>query len=96
MQKYNINGNLISAIEYFYHKAESAVQMNGSTGEWYRITDGVRQSCLLLPTLFNISVTRFISDALEEHDVKISVGGRTILNIWFAMALMLLLMKNRN
>ena len=25
-----------------------------------------------------------MSDALEEHDGKISIGGRTITNLWFA------------
>ena len=56
----------------------SAVQMNGSIGEWFRTTVGVRQGCLLSPTLFNMS------DALEEHDGKVSIGGRNITNLQFA------------
>ena len=58
--------------------------MNGSIGEWFRTTDGVRQGCLLSPTLFNIFLERIMSNALEEHDVKVSIGGRNITNLRFA------------
>ena len=53
-------------IEQLYDKATSAVQMNGSIGEWFRTTVGVRQGCLLSPTLFNIFHERIMSDALEN------------------------------
>ena len=58
--------------------------MNGSIGEWFRTTVGVRQGCLLSPTLFNIFLERIMSDALEEHDGKVSIGGRNITNLRFA------------
>ena len=54
MRKYNINANLVRTIEQLYDKATSAVQMNGSIGEWFRTAIRVRQGCLLSPTLFNI------------------------------------------
>ena len=55
MRKYNINANIIRVIENLYDKAQSAVLFNGSTGDWIRTTVGVRQRCLLSPTLFNTS-----------------------------------------
>ena len=42
------------------------------------------QGCLLSPTLFNIFLERIMSDALEEHDGKVSIGGRKITNLLFA------------
>ena len=68
MRKYNINVNLVSAIEHLYNTAISALQMNGSTGEWFRTTIGGWQGCLLSSTFFNIFHERIKSDALEEHD----------------------------
>ena len=58
--------------------------MNGSTGELFQTTVGVRQGCLLSPTLFNIFLKRIMSNALEEHDGKVSIDGRTITNLRFA------------
>ena len=76
MQKYNISTNLVHTIEQLYDRATSKVQMNGSMGEWFRTTVGVRQGYLLPATLFNIFIQRIMSDALEEHDGKVSIGGR--------------------
>ena len=84
MRKYNISANLGRTIEQLYDKATSSVQMNGSIGDWFRTTVGVRLGCLLSPTLFNIFLERIMSDALEEHDGKVSIGGRNITNLRFA------------
>ena len=35
------------------------------------------------PTLFNIFLKRIMSDPLEKHDGKVSMGGRNITNLWF-------------
>ena len=58
--------------------------MSGSIGEWFRTTVGVRQGCLLSPTLFNIFLERLISDVPEEHNVKVNIGGRNITKRRFA------------
>ena len=58
--------------------------MNGSIGEWFSTTVGVRQGCLLSPTLDNILLERIISDALEEHYGKVGIGGRNFTNLRFA------------
>ena len=44
----------------------------------------VRQGCFLSPTLFNSFLKRIMSDSLEEHNGKVSIGGRTIANLLFA------------
>ena len=67
-----------------YNKATSAVLFNGSVGDWFRTTVGVRQGCLLSPTLFNIFLERIVTDALEDHEGTVSIGGRTITNLRFA------------
>ena len=70
-------------MEQLYEKATSAIQMNGSMGEWFRTTVGVRQGCLLSPNLFNIFLDWFMCDALEEQDGQVSICARNITSMWF-------------
>ena len=84
MKKYNISTNLTQFIQNLYNKATSAVLFNGSIGDWFRTTVGVRQGCLLSPTLYNIFLERIMTDALEDHEGTVSIGGRTITNLRFA------------
>ena len=76
--------NLVRTFEQLYDKATSAVQMNSSITDWFRTRVGVKQGCLLSPTLLNIFFERIMSDALEEHYGKVSLGGRNITNLRFA------------
>ena len=71
MKKYNIRG-----IKHLYDKATSAVLFSGSIGDWLWTTVGVRQGCLL--------PKRIITDALEDHEGTVSIGGRTITNLCLA------------
>ena len=84
MKKYNNSTNLIQVIKNLYSKATSAVLFNSSIGDWFRTTVGVRQGCLLSPTLFNIFLERTLTDALEDIEGTVSIGGRTITNLRLA------------
>ena len=84
MKKYNISTNLIQVIKNLYNKAAGAVLFNGTIGDWFRTTVGVRQGCVLSPTLFNIFLERIMTDALEDHEGTVSNGGRIITNLHFA------------
>ena len=76
MRHFNINN--------LYDKATSAVYVNNSIGDWFRTTIGVRQGCVLSPTLFNIFLERIMTDALNDHERTVSIGGRNITNLRFA------------
>ena len=85
MRKYNINANLVRTTEQLYDKAKSADQMNSSTGKWFRKqTSGIRPGCLVSPTLFNIFPERIMTEAMEENNGLVSIGGRHITNLRFA------------
>ena len=84
MQKYNISANLVCTIKQLSDKTASAFQMNGSIGGWFRTTVRIRQGCLLSSILFNIFLERIMSDALEEHDGKVTIGRRNITTLRFA------------
>ena len=84
MKKYNISANLIRVIKNLFDKATSAVLFNSSIGDWFQTTVGVRQGCVLSPTLFSIFLERVMTDALEDHESTVNIGGRTITNLRFA------------
>ena len=84
MKTCNISPNLIRVIKKLYDKATSAVLFNSSIGDWFRTTVGVRQEYLLSPNFFKIFLERFMTDALEDHEGTVSIGGRTITNPRFA------------
>ena len=83
MKKY-ISTNLIRVIKNLYNKATSAVLFNSSKGDWFRTTVGVREGCLLSPTLFNIFLERIITDVLENHEGTVGTVGREITDLHFA------------
>ena len=84
MKKYNTSTNLIRIIKNLFDKTTSAVLFNSSIEDWFRTTVGVRQGCLLSPTLFKIFLERLMTDALEEHEGTVSIGGGTITNLRFS------------
>ena len=84
MQKYNISANLNRVVNHYYDRYTSAVLFKGSTAEWSRITVGVRQGCLLSPTVFSIFLERIITDALEDHEGTVMFRDKTITNFRFA------------
>ena len=84
MKRFNINSKLIEYIQHLYNKAESAVYFDGQIGEWFRTTTGVRQGCLLSPTLFNILLEQIMNDALDNHVGSVNIGGKIITNLRFA------------
>ena len=84
MRKYNIKANLVRAIDHLYGNAIRAVRMNVSTGDFLRTTVGVGQGCSMYPPSSTFFFERIMSNALEEHDGKISISGKPITNLRFA------------
>ena len=79
-----ISTNLIRVVKNLDDKGTSAVLFNSSIGNWFRTTVEVRQGCLLSPTLFTIFLERIMTDALEDQEGTVSIGGRTITKLCYA------------
>ena len=84
MRKYTNFAIIIQAIEYLYNNAKSVILFNGSSADWFRTTVVVSQGCRLSPTLFNISLERIMSDALEHHKGSVSIRDRIFIHFCFA------------
>ena len=79
MKQFNISGKLIETIQSLYENAMSAVLVQGATGEWFHTSVGVRQGCLLSPTLFTIF--------LEEDELTKRVHNLDTAATKFGMAI---------
>ena len=79
-----LNYRTISLINHPRQTPQSTVLFNGSTGERFRTTAGIRHGCLLSPTLFNIFLERIMCEALDDHEGSVSFQGRLITNFRFA------------
>ena len=84
MKKYKISDNLIRVIKNLYDKANNVVLFNGSTVDWFQTMVRVQQGCLLSSNLLNIFLERITTDVLEDHEGTVSIGGRTVTNLYFA------------
>ena len=84
MKKYSISANLIRVIKHLNDKGTNAVLFNSSIEDNFRKIGGVGQVGLLSPTLFKIFLERIMTDALEDHEGTVSIGGGTITNLHFA------------
>ena len=84
LKSYNIETGLIEMIQALYNNATSAVFINNQIGDFFRTTVGVRQGCLLSPTLFNLFLEKIMQETLHDHVTTISIAGRPICNLRFA------------
>lgn len=73
-----------NTIKQLYVKTSSVVLIQGTFGDWFHTSVGVRQDCILSPTLFNIFLGRIMTEALENYHCTISIGRKAITNLRFA------------
>jgi len=84
MAKYNINQGMTRLIQELYENAKTTVMVGNNYSEWFESTVGVRQGCILSPTLFNLFLERIMQDALENFSGGIKCTGRVVNNLRFA------------
>ena len=84
MKKYNMSQKFTNTIKQLYAKAINVIISQGSVGDRFKTTVGVRQGCLLSSTIFNVCLERIMSEALENQCGTVSIGGRNITNLHFA------------
>ena len=58
---YGIKGKMFNAIKSLYNDVQCSVNVNKHLTQWFNVTTGLKQGCLLSTTLFNL----YINDLSE-------------------------------
>ena len=80
LQRCGVQGKMLAAIQSLYQGVECAVRINSVLSNWFNVPNGVKQGCVLSPTLFAL----FIDDLAE--DIKalqcgIDIGNNSQISI---------------
>ena len=67
-----------------YGNQESAVRTGAGITEWFKVERGLRQGCILSPSLYNLYAEDIMRTALEEKVRGVKVGGIRRSNLRYA------------
>ena len=77
-----IPDHLTCLLRNLYAGQEATVRTRRGTTDWFQIGNGVRQGCILSPSLFNLYAEYIMRNAgLEETQAGIKIAGRNINNL---------------
>ena len=80
-----IPDHLTCLLRNLYAGQEATVRTGHGTTDWFQIGKGVRQGCILSPSLFNFYAEYIMRNAgLEETQAEIKIAGRNINNLRYA------------
>ena len=83
MWECGVRGKMWRVIQKIYEGVESCVEVNGTKSEWKGSTVGVRQGCVISPTLFSIFINGMAED-LRRANKGIKWKGKTFNILMFA------------
>ena len=73
LTSFNIKEGLVQVIQALNENSSSAVLLNSQLGEFFKLTVGVRQGCLLSPILFKL-LEKIMQETLHDHHTSISIS----------------------
>ena len=84
LEEYGVKGRLLRAIRSLYKKSLACVRVKDELSDWFPITQGVRQGCVMSAWLFNVFMDKIVREGIESF-----VGG-VRMSVLFADDVMLL------
>ena len=68
MAKFGCPPRLIAMVWQFHDGMQARVQNDGEFSEPFEVTNGVKQGCVLAPTLFSMMFSAMLMDAFQDSD----------------------------
>ena len=79
-----IPAGIIGLMSGLYSDTESAVKCGGSISDFFPVTTGVRQGCVIAPTLFNVCMDWVLGRSVEGSSCGTSIGNFKLTDLDFA------------
>ena len=77
LQKFGCPDKITALIASFHDGMQARVQENGDTSDPFQVSNGVKQGCVLAPTLFSIMFAAMLLDAFSDCDRAVYIQFRT-------------------
>ena len=85
LKEMGIPDQLTCLLRDLYAGQEATVRTGHGTTDWFQIGKGIRQGCILSPSLFNLYAEYIMWNArLDEAQAGIKIAGRNINNLRYA------------
>ena len=88
MREMGFPKRIVSLIEALYSEQQSAVRTDSGTTDWFSVSKGVRQGCIMSPQLFSVYTESIMREVEEEQNNseydELSIGGTKITELRYA------------
>jgi hypothetical protein len=89
LHQVGINGHMLRAIQSLYDGYECSVRVSGSLTAWFGAQKGLKQGCVLSPTLFNIYINT-LTTMIKDTSLGVMFGDEIINILLYADDVVLL------
>ena len=82
MAKFGCPPRFIAMVLQFHDGMQARVQNDGEFSEPFEVTNGVKQGCVMAPTLFSFMFSAMLMDAFQDSDTGFPIRYRFHGNIF--------------
>ena len=81
---YGIQKDIVEILRSWYEGINCCVRVDCVEGDWFPIRTGLRQGCVMSPSLFILYMDDMMRKVTESAAVGITVGQETVIDLDFA------------
>ena len=75
----------LDTLKRLYEDQQATVRVDADLTDWFRISKGVRQGCLVSPLSFNCYSEKVMRESADELDwIGVNISGRILNNLRYA------------